>query len=199
MTETKTESKEIDLSHLYRPNNRGNKLRVALLPGTDIISRPSLWPLTPPDEDQDIQPFGKRKAIVKKRKNPDEDPYNNIKIEDIWQIPEKLEDCRYIESIKKTLKSRIVDLLSRELMRQVEIEGHLHRDLLSLDRILEGIDPENEGLFQSVPVDDLVEFKEVADEFTCVVNEHMEKMQDIRKLLIKAHLQKRDLANKLGI
>ncbi|KAJ3252897.1 hypothetical protein HK103_001093 [Boothiomyces macroporosus] len=82
---------------------------------------------------------------------------------DIWQIPEKLEDCRYIESIKKTLKSRIVDLLSRELMRQVEVEGHLHRDLLILDRILEGIDPETEGLFQSIPVDDLVEFKEVAD------------------------------------
>lgn len=54
MTESKTESNEIDLSHLYRPNNRGNKLRVALLPGTDIISRPSLWPLTPPDEDQDV-------------------------------------------------------------------------------------------------------------------------------------------------
>jgi hypothetical protein len=91
-------------------------------------------------------------------------------------------------------------------MQIIEDLGPFYRDLISLGDALHG-DKEDIplSLFDSLSQDELVAFKESTNvhffnqELSTIVNEYMERLHDIRRLLIKAHLQKRELAIRLHI
>ncbi|KAI8893432.1 hypothetical protein BC833DRAFT_531780 [Globomyces pollinis-pini] len=185
----------------FRPCNRGNKLRAAL-DAYCSPTRPTLWPSH--DEETEFMNIGKRRAIVRRRYQRsqyqgEEDPYADIQIQDIWQLPEKYEDLLHIEPIKDTFKSRHLQLLSEELMQIIEQYASFYRNILQLGRILLNDDPDKFDLFKTMDPADLIKCLQATEELTALINEYMERLSDIRRKLIKSYLQKKQLAIKLNI
>jgi hypothetical protein len=81
---------------------------------------------------------------------------------------------------------RHTQLLSLELMKEIERLWPFVRDLFSLTSHLEKEDG-NVSLLKS------------AQDLAFIINEYIERLHDIRRLLIKVHLQKRELAQHLEI
>lgn len=75
-------------SQNYRPYNRGNKLKRLMEQPAQILSKPALWTPSRLEEDGEYLHFGKQRAIIRKGRviGLEEDPYQDIKIEEIWSL-----------------------------------------------------------------------------------------------------------------
>jgi hypothetical protein len=52
-----------------------------------LLSKPTLWTPSRLEEDGEYLHFGKQRAIVRKGvRSIEEDPYQNIKIEELWTL-----------------------------------------------------------------------------------------------------------------
>lgn len=133
----------------FKPQNRGLKLRV----GTDT-TKPILWT---PEQDTEYFSIGKKRAI-RKRKATSEDAYQDISIQDIWQIPHTLADFEFIEPVVVCLRSKLLKLLSQEYMDIVCETVPFYRILLEVRQTLEV----ESALFSKLTPDELIEFKFLA-------------------------------------
>jgi hypothetical protein len=83
-------------------------------------------------------------------------------------------------------------------MKIVETQSPFQSSLLEFGRILED-EREDLNLFECLENEQFDELQEKTVELTAVMNEYVERLHDVRKLLVKAHLQKKKLAIKLNI
>lgn len=82
----------------------------------------------------------------------DEDPFSNVQIEDIWLMPEKLEDIPQNPALVYTLRNRRLKLLSQSAMEMVERESRFCQSLHQLLDLVSMDDP----LAQNVLFDEVV-------------------------------------------
>ncbi|KAJ3302453.1 hypothetical protein HDV03_004941 [Kappamyces sp. JEL0829] len=158
-----------------RPKNRGKKLRVVVeQPISSLTLRPTLWPLVQFSDDTEVN---------------------------IWRLPETHQDLLTIDPIKATFRSRHTQLLSKELFKIIEDNGPFLRSLSILSNILQGDDVCYPAtlLQTSLSSPELAQCRLVTEEMNAILYEYLERLHDIRRLLIKAHLQKKRLAVELNI
>ncbi|KAL2914593.1 hypothetical protein HK105_205944 [Polyrhizophydium stewartii] len=195
-------------SRNYRPYNRGNKLKRLLEQPHSLPSRPTLWPLHHLDEEYEYISVGNRRAIVRKRQRSLvgtdngslDDPYSEIKMEEIWTLPDKPDDLRSIEPVVHTLKSRDLHILSGEAMKMVEGEVQLYRTLTQFTELLQGENPSFEDVqLDDVPAELVAGLQEDAEELVGCISEVMNRLQETRKHIIRATMQKHSLSERLNI
>eukprot|EP00842_Homolaphlyctis_polyrhiza_P002843 jgi/Hompol1/355/HPOL_003106-RA len=151
-----------------------------------LSSKPTLWPIHHLDEELEDQ-----------RMLYEDDPYADIKMEEIWTLPDKPDDMRMIEPVIYTLKSHDLSRLSRDAMKMIEEEAKLYRTLTRFAEMLQGDDPAYYDVNLSEHKSIVSELQEDAEELVGCVSEVMSRLQETRKCLIKAALQKDALSKQL--
>ncbi|KAJ8327223.1 hypothetical protein BDEG_21358 [Batrachochytrium dendrobatidis JEL423] len=193
----------------YRPYNRGNKLKRLLEQPHLLPSKPTLWPVYQIDEDLEYVQTNGRRMIMRKGQRRvgatcqlfEDDPYKDIDMDEIWCLPESPSDLQKMPPVKHTLKSHDLQILARKAMAMVEEEARLYRTLCQFTEMLQGDDPDTqdmnilEGLSESVAT----ELQDDVEDLLGCVTETIGRLQDSRKFLIKASIQKRELADKLRL
>ncbi|KAI8920477.1 hypothetical protein BC831DRAFT_479491 [Entophlyctis helioformis] len=194
----------------YRPYNRGNKLKRLLEQPHSLPSKPTLWPIHQMDEEYEYVHVGHKRAIVRKghRRSmlgpeslQEDDPYAEIKMEEIWALPDKPSDLRSMEPVLHTLRSRHLQSLSREAMQFVEDDGPMYRTLMQFTDLLRGEDPAAQDVViggGSEAEEALVAgLQDDAEELLSCINETMERLQETRRRIVQAVLSKQSLVSHL--
>ncbi|KAL5033339.1 hypothetical protein RTP6_001319 [Batrachochytrium dendrobatidis] len=174
-----------------------------------LPSKPTLWPVYQIDEDLEYVQTNGRRMIMRKGQRRvgatcqlfEDDPYKDIDMDEIWCLPESPSDLQKMPPVKHTLKSHDLQILARKAMAMVEEEARLYRTLCQFTEMLQGDDPDTqdmnilEGLSESVAT----ELQDDVEDLLGCVTETIGRLQDSRKFLIKASIQKRELADKLRL
>ncbi|RUP43060.1 hypothetical protein BC936DRAFT_137698 [Jimgerdemannia flammicorona] len=128
------------------PHNRGYKLKKWA--NNENFGGSKLRAPPPVQEETEIVKMGKKRTVIKRKRkrydewSDDEDPYSDIKVEDILSPLETPSDIVKRPSLRRILKSSQIEILARTSMEFIESEKNFNKILSRLSNIIQLDDPQ---------------------------------------------------------
>jgi len=182
--------------------NRGNKLKrhyIEQLNNCYKSFKPSLLSSNSVNSSE-VSLINKRKNLLNKKikLDPDNDPYYNINIEEIFNIPDKMVDIKDHKTSVSILRNRQLKVIYYNLMTMIEKEKVKLKKLIDLCNLLQGdtVQYINYEVEKKIPNEKLIKLRELAQENLSCGIEYVNNLTNIRTMVLQTYLQKKTLAKK---
>lgn len=182
--------------------NRGNKLKRHYIEQSNNCYKsfkPSLLSSNSLNSNEVSLVNKKKNSQNKKLKlDSENDPYYNINVEEIFNIPEKIEDIHKHKTSVSILRNRELKVIYYSMMTMIEKEKVKLQKLIDLCNLLQGDTVEyiNYNVDKKIPQDKLAKLREAAQENLNCGLEYVKNLTNIRNMLLQTYLQKKTLAKK---
>jgi len=185
--------------------NRGNKLKRHYIEEANNCYKsfkPSLLSSNSLNCNE-VSLVNRKKTSVNKKVelDPDSDPYYNIKVEEIFSIPDKIEDINNNKTSVAILRNRQLRVIYYSMMTMIEKERVKLRKLIDLCNLLQGdtVDYIGYDIENKIPQDKLNKLRELAQENLNCGLEYIKNLRNIRNMILQAYLQKNSCKEILSI
>ncbi|KAG4093118.1 hypothetical protein H8356DRAFT_1699565 [Neocallimastix lanati (nom. inval.)] len=202
LNEEKDEIEDYESNRSFLSFNRGNKLKRHYIEQDNNCYKsfkPSLLSSNSLNFNE-VSIINKKKNLANKKikLDPDNDPYYNINIEEIFNVPEKIEDIKNHKPSVSILRSRQLKVIYYGIMSMIEKEKVKLNKLIDLCNMLQGdtVQYVNYEIEEKIPHDKLMKLRELAQENLNCGLEYVKNLKETRNKILQAYLQKKTLAKK---